>query len=92
VRLDLWRNLLIWAAAMTVIVLLSAGSALWRGGPSWIEWTVLCAAAGVVVGLPVALLVSLAHRRKAQRIMEEWRAYRREGEAPKGAARASEAA
>jgi hypothetical protein len=40
----------------------------------------------VVVGLPVALLVSLVHRRKANRIVAEWQPYRCKGDAPEGQA------
>jgi hypothetical protein len=43
-------------------------------------------AACIVVGLPVAFLVSLVHRRKAHRIMAEWQPYRCRGDAPEGQA------
>lgn len=92
VRLDLWRNLLRWAIVTAAIFLLYVGYALWGPDPYWTGWLALCAAACVVVGLPVALLVSLAHRRTAHRIMAEWRNYRYEGEAPEKTGRITEAA
>ena len=92
VRQDPWHNLLIWAVVTAAISLLYVGYALWGGQPSWTGWLAVCAAACVAIGLPVALLVSLAHHRKARRIMAEWQHCRREGEAPEGAGGASHAA
>jgi hypothetical protein len=92
VRRDPWQILLRWAIVTATVFLVYVGYAQWGGDSYWTRWLALCVAACVVVGLPVALLVSLVHRRRAQRVMAEWEHCRREGEAPEGTDRASTAA